>query len=310
MNLRMILSGLLLTVTGLTNLLFSAPQNVRKYSVLERIPNQEDAKTDASTAERVKKEKSSRVSLDATSEVSKALPRDGQKELNQLMTRMALKHIPHQFTEDKDWGKTDRRWDGVKVRREGLKIKTKRKWKEVNHGTWKKYSVQLRNPETEFQIELKNLREVSEGTAGFDLHFIAHLDIQARQSKWVKGVQLYSLSANGHARVRLVINMEMNMKLDFANLPPDFVLSPKATGADLIVDEFRIDRVGKVGGEIAQQVTRFARQKLDEKIVEKKKKLLDKINREIQENSDKLRLSSSKLDKKWMDTAAPFLKRK
>ena len=53
-----------------------------------------------------------------------------------LLTKLVLSNMPHQYADDKKWGHQEKRWDGVRIRREGLRVETKRRWKMVNHGTW------------------------------------------------------------------------------------------------------------------------------------------------------------------------------
>lgn len=226
------------------------------------------------------------------------------ENIDRILTKLVLDSIPHNFTEDKDWGKQDERWDGIKWRRDGLRISTQRRKKAVNHGTWRKYSTELINPEEEFSIQVKNLHKLENGKTGFDVHFLAHLKIHARESKWVKGVQLYSFSADGHAKVRLVVSCELGVTLNMTRFPPDLIFTPVATTADLVVDEFRLNRISKAGGEFAQQVSKSVRKVLDKKIEEKESKLVDKINRQLEKKKDKLRLSTADALKSRFTTQA------
>ena len=216
---------------------------------------------------------------------------DAGESIDKFLTSLALDSIPHSYTEDKDWGKQDERWDGIKWRRDGWKISSKRRKKKVNHGVWRKYSIELIDPSENFSVQLKNLRKLDDGKTAFDLHFVAKLKIDARESKWVKGVQLYSFSARGHTKVRLIVTCELGVTVDITGFPPDLVFAPTVTGADLAVDDFRIDRISKVGGEFAQQITKMIRKELDKKIVEKENKLVSKINRQLEKKKDDLRLS-------------------
>jgi hypothetical protein len=233
---------------------------------------------------------------------------DAGQSIDRLLTQIVRDNIPHTFTETKDWGGQEERWDGIEFRREGLKLETKRRKKLVNHGTWKKYSASLLNPDQEFSVQLKNMRQLSDDKMAFDIHFTAHLAVDGRQSKWVKGVQLYSLSARGHAKVRMKVSIELNVKMDVAKFPPDMIFEPTATKADLEIDEFRIDRVSKAGGEFAQQVSKGVRRKLDEKVSEKEVKLVKKINDQLAKKKDDLRLSfADAMKSKWAESAKPFL---
>lgn len=234
--------------------------------------------------------------------------RSSQAELDATLTRLVLAHLPHHYINDRDWGQHEKRWDGIELRREGIRWETKRRWKSVPHGTWKKYKIELLEPEQAFQLSVRNLREGANGTVLLDLHGAAHLQLEGRQTKWVKGVQLYSFSGEGHARVRLVVSLELKIELDFATLPPDLVLKARATDASLAIDEFHLDRISKVGGEVTQQLGRQLLDLLREQIAEREERLVAKINKEIEEEQDDLRLSlKAASESPWLEAAGPLL---
>lgn len=235
-------------------------------------------------------------------------PQDASQELNQWITALALNSMPHTFTEDKDWGGTAERWDGISIRRDGLRLKTNRKKKTVKHGTWKKYSAQLRDPKNGFQIAIKQLRELPGDKVGFQIHCVADILVEGRQSKWMKGIQLYSLSADGHAKVSLAVDIELAIATDPKSFPPDLLFQPVVTKADLELIEFRVDHVGKVGGEIAQQVTRAVRNMLAEKIEDKELDLVAKLNKKINDKKDRLRVSvADALKSNWLQKTKEIL---
>ena len=174
----------------------------------------------------------------------------------------------------------------------------------MNHGTWRKYSARLLDPENAFSIELRNLTELDDNRVAFEVHCRSKLALSARQSKWVKGVQLYSLSANGHATVRLSVSIELEIQPDATQFPPDLKFVPRAQEATIQIEEFRIDRVGKLGGEVAQQVSRAARKILDDKVADKERDLVKKINRQFDKQADRLKLPVSEaVNSKWAEVA-------
>jgi len=235
-------------------------------------------------------------------------PSNADNDLDRLITKLVLESIPHTFTDTKKWGQQAERFDGFKREREGLKLRVSKRKKMVNHGDWRKYSVSLRNAEEKFSIAVKDMRELPNNSVGFSVEFLADLNVSGRQSKWVKGVQLYSLSAKGHAQVRLRLAVELQVKTDRKTFPPDLLFVPKVTSADVHLDEFRIDRVGKAGGEFAQQLSRHIRPLLDEKIEKKEQGLVDKINKKLAAKQDRLRLPISKVvDSKWGKLSKKFL---
>ncbi len=244
------------------------------------------------------------------SEKGSAATFNGSPGLDRILTQIVLDNMPHQYTDEKKWGSQKKRWDGIRLRRDddGGKLETERKYKMVNHGTWKKYSASLIDPNQEFTAELKNMSSLPSGATRFDLEFSAHLKLDARQSKWVNGLQLYSFNADGHARIRLRIACEMQVTMDISRFPPDLIFAPTVTDADIVVDEFRLDRISKAGGEFAQQATRSARKILDEKIEEKETKLVKKLNENLDKHKDDLRISiADAIKSKWYEKTRDFL---
>jgi len=81
---------------------------------------------------------------------------DDAKQLDEFLTGLALDSMPVRYVEDKDWGKQKERWDGVKVSFKNGRLRTKRRKKLVNHGTWDRYEVSLVDPENSFAVQLNN----------------------------------------------------------------------------------------------------------------------------------------------------------
>lgn len=233
---------------------------------------------------------------------------DAGDEIDELLTKLVLGHLPHDFKQDKDWGTQAERFDGLKVRRKGLQIRTKRKKKMVNHGSWRKFNASLVDPENRFSVSVKNMREAHEGKVAFDLHCQSDLKIDGRIAQWIKGVQLYSLSLDGKARVKLAVTIELETVMDVTKFPPDLIFRPRATAAELNVEDFRIDRISKIGGEVSQQASRWASSAIDEQIEAEETKLVDKINVDLKKNEKKLRLSlHDAVSSKWSKAATEFM---
>lgn len=235
------------------------------------------------------------------------LPREASPSLaideeaaSRLITNLVRELLPHTYEDNRDWGGTKRVWDGLHIRTKGLQIKTKRRWKEVNHGTWKMYRVRLIDPAEQFRLTVENVRPQENGSVAFVLHADARLALLGRVAEWRRDVQLVSLSAEGVARVRLTVQCEMAMRLDPRKLPPDLVLLPQVTAARLHLSDFRIDRISKIDGSLAEEIGRNMRRALEDKLEEDQDKLAGKFNRQIAKNQDKLRLSlHDALASKW-----------
>jgi hypothetical protein len=211
--------------------------------------------------------------------------------LQQLVTELALAFIPHTYEDNRKWGKTKEVFDGLHVRREGWRIKTHRRKKQVNHGTWTRYEVQLRNPDERFNIRLHNLRKLADGRAAVDIHCDARLRSFGRLSEWQYGVQLISLSAEADADVRLVMQCTFRVNLDLSHLPPEIVVDVHVDDADVTIRRFRMRRISQLSGPLVKQLSHEVREVLEDQIAKRQDKMVEKINQQIEKNEEKLRLS-------------------
>jgi hypothetical protein len=208
-----------------------------------------------------------------------------------LLTEIALTAIPHGYEDTRKWGKTKMVWDGLHVRMEGLELKTKRRWKEVNQGTWKKYEVTLVEPDKHLALEIEHLRQIGPGRIAFQLSLAAKLQAHARLEEWQRGLRLLSISADAAADVELDVAFEMTTELDASKLPPDLVLKPVATAADVRLVQFKLQRVSKAHGPIIRELGDGLEDILQHHLADRRDELTKKINISIAKNSDALRLS-------------------
>lgn len=211
-------------------------------------------------------------------------------QFDRMLTDFVRSQIPSEYTDDKKWNKQVRQYDGIRFRREGWKLETKRKWKMVNHGTWQKYSIGLADPSKSFDVKLLNVKKSPRGTVEFEILFRAHVWLKARQSKWVRDIQIYSLSAEGEAKTELRVHCELALHADWKTLPPDLIFKPHVTKTQINVTDFKIHRVSKVGGEFAQQVTKATENWIAERKVKEEVKLVEKLNKQIAKKDGNLRL--------------------
>ena len=217
------------------------------------------------------------------------------EEFQQFITSIVRDTLPAKYEKTKNWGNTKRAFDGWKVEQDGLKIETRRRWKDANDGAWQKYSVRLIDPDEKLQIRIENMQEQPGGKVSFDLSADARLAVFGRQSQWESGVQLYSLSVEATARVRLEAHVEVGMRLDAAKFPPDVYLQPVVTSADLEIPDFRLTKVSHLEGPLVRSLSHRVREVLEEKVADDRKQLLASLNRQIAKNQHKLKFSPQDL---------------
>lgn len=223
-----------------------------------------------------------------------------QGSAKRLLRDLALAAIPERYNDEKRWGKQKRVWNGVHISLDGLRVKTKRKWRDVNHGTWERYQAWLIDPEEQFDLRIENIRPTEGGRIAFDIFIDAHLGLFARLSEWQVGVQLISLSTDAEAVVRMRMTCEASMSFDFEDFVPAVVIEPEITAADLTLVSFDLQRISNLHGPGVEQLGRKLHKVLQDEINDRRPKLVEKANRQIEKNRHKLRLSAKQLaDDGW-----------
>ena len=158
----------------------------------------------------------------------------------------------------------------------------------------------LAPPADNLHLRIENVHDRGDGKVSFEVSLSSKLRALGRLTKWAKGVRLYSISVEADADVKLRIWCEVGIRFDLTKLPPDVVLVPTVTQADLDIVSFHVDRISKLDGPLAEQLGRSLRHLVLKKIDEKRHKLPGKINRQIAKNDSKMRLSLSDFaTRKW-----------
>lgn len=211
--------------------------------------------------------------------------------LSELIQDLAIAHLPHNYENTKHWGRTTEIWDGLRISRDGLRIKTKRRKKQANHGTWKRYNAWLVDPDHHLKIVLRDLQPQREGPVTFDLVIDAKLGAFGRLSEWRYDVQLYSFGANAEATVRLTLDCELGFAWKFTHFPPDLMLAPIVHDAQLELRDFRLIRVSDLSGPLIKKLGRSLHDDLQREVDAREGKLVRRINEQISKEQDRLRFS-------------------
>jgi hypothetical protein len=227
-------------------------------------------------------------------------------EFQEWITAIVREQLPHEYEKKKNWGHQVKTFDGLSVRVEDGKLQTHRKFKQANDGSWQQYRVKLKDPEERFDVKLANIRQLPSGKVGLDISVIASLEVFGRQSLWEHGVQLFSISAEADARVRLWAQAEVATRMDLTRFPPDIQLDPEITAARFEIPDFRVRRIGQAAGPLVRSLSHTAREALEEKLAEDNAKLVAKLNRAIAKQEKKLKLSlADVMQSKWSGLLHP-----
>lgn len=226
-------------------------------------------------------------------------------EFQRLATALVRENLPEEHHDTRHWGMTDQRWNGLHLRLDGLEVRTKRKWKTVPHGTWKRYLVRPIDPETTLQVHLSPARQLPDGRSAVTVQLEGQIHGLTQWVQWNKGVRLWSVTAEGDATVRITLECNLDVQLDLKRLPPDLVLSPEVSDVRVELTEFKLQRLGSFDGPLIEELGNMLHQIVQEKLDEKRPSLVAKMNRQIVKHADDLRISPQQT---WQTHITPWLK--
>ncbi|NND98802.1 MAG: hypothetical protein HKN47_15895 [Pirellulaceae bacterium] len=237
----------------------------------------------------------------------------------QWLAELAIRKSPRVYQGDKDWGETKGVWLGMKWKRDGLLMKADRRIKELRHGRWIKYELILpeAGKETDHRssavvatihrvMKTGDLQTGIANTAPTNAHWqiessvVAPMRFTARVERWNRGVQWYSLSVNGKMRVQLDSIASLAFLADYAEVPPALVIDPKIQNAVLHLKDFEVDRVSKIGGDVAEEWGEMMERVVRDVFLKKQnERLVGKLNQSIDKSRDDLRLSMADWFATW-----------
>lgn len=226
-------------------------------------------------------------------------------EFQRLATALVRENLPEEHHDTRRWGMTDQRWNGLHMRLDGLEVRTKRKWKTVPHGTWKRYTVRPIDPEKTLHVRLSPARQLPDGRSAVTVQLEGQIHGLAQWVQWNKGIRLWSVTAEGDATVRITLDCNLDVQLDLKRLPPDLVLHPEVSDVRVELMEFKLQRIGELEGPLVEELGEMLHAVVQEKLDEKRPSLVAKMNRQIAKHADDLRVSPQQ---SWQTHVTPWLK--
>ena len=194
--------------------------------------------------------------------------------------------IPREYEKGEDWGKTKRITTGIKVHSWDFS----RRKREVPHGHWKKYRLELVDPAERLVVNVRNLRPLEAGAgAAMTLEVATPLKGWAQTRNYNRGLHLLTLTAEADLEVAIAIDCEVRAKMT----PKGFALDPKVTQSHLELKKFDLHRLGELGHDLAEPLGKGIKKLVEDEL--DGPSLTAKLNRAIDKKRDRLVLSPGKL---------------
>ena len=236
------------------------------------------------------------------------LPSEEAKAAIQWAVYLVQSNLAPTYERKKNWDARKRIYAGIDIDNDGLKIKTHRKYREVRHGKWLRYTIDLKDPNDPRYLKIDVLRATSTepGRLGLTLQIDTQVDVEAQQQRWNYGLQLYSVTTEATAKLRMTIDATIGFGIDYSRIPPDVLFDPTVNSADIQLLDLEVDKIGILGSDIAEEIGAVAERIIrDEYLPKQRDQLASKLNHQINRRRDKLRISASDWITTHLRTAPP-----
>ena len=213
------------------------------------------------------------------------------ESLSKLAQRIVAESVPKKFEEQKNWGQTKKIVNGLRLKDDGDGLKIRKHMAEVKNGLWKQYAGELIDPEHQLQIRIENLRQTAVGQSTFQIFISARLRGEARLEQWKDGVKLFNFKAQADSKIAARLDCEMAWTWKASGALGQIIVEPKITGAQINLDEFELNKLGKIEGWSARELGKEFKATIAKKLHDEEPKLVEKLNKAIQKRQEKLRFS-------------------
>jgi hypothetical protein len=209
--------------------------------------------------------------------------------LAQALAEIVRGAVPREYERDEDWGRQKRITTGIRIN----KLEFSRRKKEVNHGIWKRYRVELVNPSEELQVRVENLRSLDSGKAALTLVLDGKFKGWGQARVYNRGVHFITLTTEGVTSLTIRTDFELSVSATPADWFAGIRLSPVATDVRVNVRDFDLTRFGELEGKLAHELGHGLKRILENEL--EGPKLVAKINRAIDKKRDRLKVTPDAL---------------
>lgn len=216
------------------------------------------------------------------------LPEPLSPEVTEFVRGLILLSIPENFSDTSKWGTEARIQSGLNMDLEGLRLKTSRRWKDVNHGSWRRADEQLKNPADTFQIKLMLLPHDEPELRRYHLQAVATIRATGRQQQWNYGVMLWSISAEAEFDIALDVELDVRQQISVKDGRPQWSLTPTVETAAAKVTRFSLRRISHSKGSAIREFGSWFEGLINDRVSRMNNKLPDKINRKLAQKQDRL----------------------
>lgn len=199
--------------------------------------------------------------------------------LSELVTAIVRESVPEKFEDNDDWGHTKRRWDGLEIKG----FKTSRRWKDVNHGTWTRYSATLIQPDENLALTIKQLDPANPGETRFLITAVVRARGEGTFVQWTYGVKGINATvvADASIELQILLTLEATKQVSWEKLLPLLSLHPRIDDVQLRLRDFDVRKVGVLGGTAADILGDGSKRAVEHLIRRQQTRIRDKLQKKL-----------------------------
>lgn len=231
-------------------------------------------------------------------DVQEPLPNEPQKltqPATDFIKGLALILIPPTISDDDDWGGKKKIQSGLNMKLDGLELKTSRRWKEVNHGLWRRVDAKLVDPEKFFDLQIWLLPQTEIKQPAYRVKASLRVAVTVRQQQWNRGLKVYSVSSDILTSVSLDSVIDFRSKMVEVESKNRLQILPHMQTANLQVQQYSIRRISHAKGGAVREFGKAFEGLVRQVVKKKSQKLPAKVNSKIEKKADRFQISGTML---------------
>lgn len=198
--------------------------------------------------------------------------------------------LPQSFEDTDDWGAETRIQSGLNVELDRGLLRTNRRWKSVNHGSWKQAAGQLIEPEKHFQLQVARIPGDDPSVTEYQITANARLLVSGRQQQWSYGVMLWSVSAEADLEISLAATVALKQEVVQTEGVTKLRLVPTVASAGAKVERYRLRRISHATGPAVREFGSWFESLIDRRVKNESQQLPAKINRKLGKHPERLEI--------------------
>ena len=203
-----------------------------------------------------------------------------------VLTDVLREVLASPYVDEKKWGRKKNLTVGVRLERDGIVVRPRRRRKQVNHGEWERYEIRLDpNHRDDLKLQTAAVRRGSETKAGHGVEVDARLELpltmQGRFANWRRGVQLYSIELHASAVAKVDFTARVEAVVHTSTFPPHVELRPRVTRINVELVDFRLHKVSNIQGSLVRPLGKLLEDVANRQLKKRQEKLVEKVNRKL-----------------------------